>query len=282
MTKPFKIACLQTNPMPDLSSALAEALELGKVAIEGDAKLLTLPEYCGGLKTVRGAFHPPSYDEDKHPFLDALKDFSCKNNIFILIGSIAVNGPEGKIYNRSLILDNTGTVISRYDKIHLFDIDLSNKEKYRESDVVVPGNTISICKAKLANFGQTVCYDLRFPSLYRSLSKEGAEILFAPAVFTKKTGKAHWHILNRARAIENGAYVVSPCAVGKIEGGGEGYGHSLIINPWGEVLSDGGSKRGVTFGDINLDEVKSARNRIPSLLHDRSFNLFKEDERVVA
>jgi predicted amidohydrolase len=125
--------------------------------------------------------------------------------------------------------------------------------------------------------GQTVCYDIRFPYLYRELSQSGAQIIFIPAVFTQKTGEAHWHVLNRARAIENGVFIVSPGAIGKIQGGGGGYGHSLVVNPWGEIISDGGDKRGISLAEINLDEVQQVRNKIPSLTHDKKINLSKSN-----
>ena len=173
--------------------------------------------------------------------------------------------------NRSYIIDDFGNIISRYDKIHLFDIKLSEQESYLESATVQGGLKAVICQTPFGSLGQTICYDLRFPHLYRDLSKTGAEILFVPAVFTKKTGEAHWHVLNRARAIENGAFVVAPCAVGKVDGGGGGYGHSLIINPWGEILADGGADSGFINVNINLEEVSSARTRIPSLSHDKAF-----------
>ena len=190
---------------------------------------------------------------------------------FILIGSIAISGAAEKILNCSYIIDDFGNIISCYDKIHLFDFKLSENELYRESATVHGGETSVICQTPLGCFGQTICYDLRFPHLFRDLSQAGAEILFVPAAFTKKTGEAHWHILNRARAIENGAFVVAPCAVGKVEGGGECYGHSLIINPWGEVLADAGADSGFINVNIDLAEVDSTRKRIPSLSHDKVF-----------
>ena len=193
----------------------------------------------------------------------------------MLIGSVAIDGPDNKILNRSYLIGEEGNIVSRYDKIHLFDVNLSEKQSYRESATVRGGDEATICQTSFAKIAQTVCYDLRFPHLYRELSQSGAEILLVPAAFTKKTGEAHWHILNRARAIENGAFVVAPCAIGEVAGGGESYGHSLIINPWGEVLADGGDQVGVVSAVINLDEVATARQRIPSLSHDRSFVLRK-------
>ena len=267
----FNIACLQTSPSPDFQAALDEAISLAEKATAAGADIITLPEYCGGLKTAGSAFAPPFETEENHPVLKGLRDFAKNKKKFILIGSIAISGPADKILNRSYIIDDFGNIISRYDKIHLFDIKLSENELYRESSTVHGGETAVICQTPLGCFGQTICYDLRFPHLFRDLSQAGAEILFVPAAFTKKTGEAHWHVLNRARAIENGVFVVAPCAVGKVEGGGECYGHSLIINPWGEVLADAGADSGFINVNIDLEEVDSTRKRIPSLSHDKEF-----------
>ena len=271
LKRKFNIACLQTSPKPDFQSALEEAIVLAEESIEAGADFIALPEYCGGLKTEGSAFTPPFATEENHPVLIGLRDFAKKRKKYLLIGSIAVTGPAGKILNRSYIVDEFGNIISRYDKIHLFDIKFSEKESYCESTTVSGGQKAVICETPLGCFGQTICYDLRFPHLYRKLSQAGAKILLVPAAFTKKTGEAHWHVLNRARAIENGAFVVAPCAVGKVEGGGESYGHSLIINPWGEILADAGSDSGLINANIDLEEVNSARMRIPSLRHDKSF-----------
>jgi predicted amidohydrolase len=267
----FNIACLQTSPSPDFQAALDEAISLAEKATAAGADIITLPEYCGGLKTAGSTFAPPFETEENHPVLKGLRDFAKNKKKFILIGSIAISGPADKILNRSYIIDDFGNIISRYDKIHLFDIKLSESELYRESSTVHGGETAVICQTPLGCFGQTICYDLRFPHLFRDLSQAGAEILFVPAAFTKKTGEAHWHVLNRARAIENGVFVVAPCAVGKVEGGGECYGHSLIINPWGEVLADAGADSGFINVNIDLEEVDSTRKRIPSLSHDKAF-----------
>ena len=271
LKRKFNIACLQTSPKPDFQSALEEAIVLAEESIEAGADFIALPEYCGGLKTEGSAITPPFATEENHPVLIGLRDFAKKRKKYLLIGSIAVTGPAGKILNRSYIVDEFGNIISRYDKIHLFDIKFSEKESYCESTTVSGGQKAVICETPLGCFGQTICYDLRFPHLYRKLSQAGAQILVVPAAFTKKTGETHWHVLNRARAIENGAFVVAPCAVGKVEGGGESYGYSLIINPWGEILADAGSDSGLINANIDLEEVNSARMRIPSLRHDKSF-----------
>ena len=271
LKRKFNIACLQTSPKPDFQSALEEAIVLAEESIEAGADFIALPEYCGGMKTEGSAITPPFATEENHPVLIGLRDFAKKRKKYLLIGSIAVTGPAGKILNRSYIVDEFGNILSRYDKIHLFDIKFSEKESYCESTTVSGGQKAVICETPLGCFGQTICYDLRFPHLYRKLSQAGAQILVVPAAFTKKTGEAHWHVLNRARAIENGAFVVAPCAVGKVEGGGESYGYSLIINPWGEILADAGSDSGLINANIDLEEVNSARMRIPSLRHDKSF-----------
>ena len=277
MEKTYKIACVQTEPKPDFENALKEIFSLADEAVNLGAQFITLPEYCGGLKTENGKLSPPSSSENEHLVLNEIKKYSKQKKVFILLGSIAILNSDGKIYNRSYIIDDKGFIVSRYDKVHLFDVDLSETEKYRESNSVTGGQIINVCNTKFGMLGQTVCYDIRFPYLYRELSQAGAQIIFIPAVFTQKTGEAHWHVLNRARAIENGVFIVSPGAIGKIQGGGGGYGHSLVVNPWGGIISDGGDKRGISLAEINLDEVQQVRNKIPSLTHDKKINLLKSN-----
>ena len=275
MTRPLTIACLQTRPMPDFDSAISEALPLARRAADDGAELLCLPEYCGGLVTQEGAIRPPSAAEDSHPVLAALCGFAARAGVWMQIGSIAVDGPPnttgGTIINRGFLVDAEGAIRARYDKIHMFDIQLSEAEVYRESAYVTPGDAAVVEDTPWARIGHTICYDLRFPGLYRDLAQAGAEILTVPAAFTQKTGEVHWHVLNRARAIENGAFVVAACALGPCPGGGATYGHSLIISPWGKVLADGGEGPGVVQATIDLDEVAAARARIPSLSHDRDY-----------
>ena len=271
MARPLTIACLQTRPMPDFDSAIPEALGLAEKAAADAAELLCLPEYCGALVSRGGVIVPPAAPEDAHPVLAALKDFAATSRVWIQVGSIAVDGPDGRIVNRGFLLDDQGAIRARYDKIHMFDIQLSEAEVYRESTYVSPGATAVIEETPWARIGHTICYDLRFPQLYRDLAQAGAEVLTVPAAFTAKTGAAHWHVLNRARAIENGAFVVATCAHGPCPGGGAAYGHSLIIDPWGAVLADGGEGPGVAMATIDLDAVAQARAKIPSLTHDRSY-----------
>jgi len=269
--RPLTVACLQTRPMPDFSSATKEALELARRAVSQGAQLLCLPEYCGGLKTQGSAFAPPAEPQETHPFLDAIRAFARENRVWFLVGSVAVPGSDGKVINRGFLIDDEGALRGHYDKIHMFDIQLSETEIYRESAKVEAGDRACLHTTPFARIGHTICYDLRFPQLYRDLAQAGAEILAAPAAFTKKTGEAHWHVLNRARAIENGSFVISACATGTVEGGGECYGHSLIVDPWGKVLADGGEQPGIAIATIDLDEVAAARGKISSLGHDRAY-----------
>ncbi len=264
----IKIACLQTRPKPDFESAIQEALQLARLA-ETDTKMLFLPEYCSGIKVDGQKFLAPAAEPNVNPMLLALQAHAKENNVWIMAGSVAVPGSSGRIRNAGFVINDQGELVTRYDKIHLFDIQLSGDEVYRESDSVEAGDQLTLVASPLGLIGHTICYDLRFPQLYRDLSQAGAEILAIPAAFTRATGAAHWHALCRARAIENGAYVVAPCAVGDIEGGGGSYGHSLVIDPWGEIIADGGDAPGVVHATLDMSRVASARERIPNLQHDR-------------
>ncbi|MXZ75820.1 MAG: carbon-nitrogen hydrolase family protein [Gemmatimonadetes bacterium] len=280
-----RIGCVQTPATATFDEAIEVASRLAGDAVAKGAELVCLPEFCGGLRTDNGMICPPSAPEADHPVVSALRDFTRNAGVWTLIGSVAVDGLDGRLINRGFLVDDQGEIRARYDKIHLFDVDLSRDEQYRESDVVSPGETAVVADTPWGRLGMTTCYDLRFPQLYRTLAQAGAEILAVPAAFTKTTGQAHWHVLNRARAIENGAVVVAPCAAGSIPGGGEVYGHSLIISPWGEVLADGGEDVDVIVATVDLGSVASARGRVPSLRHDRPFSLpakAKADRRSVA
>ena len=274
MGRILNIACLQTRLRATPELALDEALALAEQAVAAGAQLLTLPEYCGGLEIDGSRLKPPIRSEEKHPVLIGLRKFAKEKKVWLVIGSLAVRGSENKIFNRGFVVDDRGRILNRYDKIHLFDVQLSKTEIYRESELLSAGNKAVLVTTPVAVLGYSICYDLRFPGLYRDLAQAGAEIFLVPAAFTKMTGMAHWHILNRARAIENSAFVVAPCAVGLVPGGGECYGHSLIISPWGKVLAEGrGKSSGVVQAIIDLDEVMVARTKIPSLTHDQKFLL---------
>ena len=279
MAREVRIGCVQTRPLATFDEAIDEARRLAGDAVAAGAELVCLPEYCGGLKSEGGLFAPPTAPEAQHPVLDALRGFAGDSGVWMLIGSIAVDGPGDRLVNRGYVIDDHGDIQARYDKIFLFDVDLSPTQQYRESAVVAPGEHAVVADTPWGRLGMTICYDLRFPQLYRTLAQAGAEILVVPAAFTRVTGEAHWHVLNRARAIENGAVVVAPCAVGAVPGGGAAYGHSLVVSPWGEVLADGGDGVGYVVTTVDVDSVAIARGRIPSLQHDRRFSHPGEYER---
>ena len=271
MAEPLHIACLQTRPQPDFDAALDEALTLAEEAVADGARFLFLPEYCGGLRSEGVALVPPAAAEEEHPVLGGLRAFARERQVWILVGSLAIAAPGDKILNRSYVVDDGGEIRESYDKIHLFDIQLGPDEVYRESEYVLPGNRAVTVETPLGLLGLTICYDLRFPCLFRDLALAGAEVITVPAAFTRRTGEAHWHALNRARAIENGAWIVAPCAIGAVEGGGESYGHSLVVDPWGVIVADGGAGPGVVHARIDPAAARSARARIPSLEHGRTY-----------
>ena len=190
----------------------------------------------------------------------------------MLAGSLAVRLPDGRVANRSVLFDKEGRVAARYDKIHLFDVDLGNGESYRESATIAPGDRAVIAKTPWGPIGLTVCYDLRFPHLYRTLAQRGANFIAIPAAFTRTTGQAHWHVLQRARAIETGCYVFAPGQCGTHAEDRQTYGHSLIVDPWGAVLADGGEQVGIITARIDPAQVAAARRKIPALTHDRPFD----------
>ena len=255
-----------------MAAAIDEAMPMADSAARAGAQILFLPEYCGGLASDGRKFCPPSAPEATHAALAAFQDFARKRNVWVNLGSVAVDGPDGKLINRGFMIAPDGRITGRYDKIHLFDVNLG-ETIYRESDTVEPGGQAVVHETGLARLGHAICYDLRFPNLFRSMAQGGADILCCPAAFTKVTGEAHWHVLNRARAIENTRFVVSACAVGPVPGGGECYGHSLVVAPWGDVLADGLALSGVVHAQLDLDQITAAQGKIPSLEHDRPFTL---------
>ena len=191
----------------------------------------------------------------------------------ILVGSQLIKTADGKIVNRSFLLDHKGEISAHYDKLHLFDIELSSGEFYRESDVIAPGEKAVVATTPWGKLGMTVCYDLRFAALYRALAQNGAQFITIPAAFTQTTGKAHWHTLVQARAIETGSYIIAPNQCGHHVDRRASWGHSLIVDPWGKVLADGGAEPGIVYAEIDLSNVESARSRIPALTHDRAFSI---------
>ncbi len=269
MARNLTVACVQNCATPDVEHNISTSLRIAEAAAADGAQLIATPEYFSGLETKDGLFLPGAFREQEHPVLPAFSQAAEKLGVWFLLGSIGVLNDDGRISNRSYLINPDGRSVASYDKIHMFDVNLE-AGVYRESSTISPGDKAIVADTPWARIGLTICYDLRFAALYRRLAKAGAEILATPAAFTKVTGEAHWHVLQRARAIENGCFVIAPCQYGEITGGGECYGHSLIIDPWGRVLADAGDGEGYIVATLDLSEVAAARQKIPALQHDRT------------
>ncbi|MEA3081627.1 MAG: deaminated glutathione amidase [Sphingomonadales bacterium] len=249
------------------AAALTDAIEQ---ASGGGAEILFTPEMTGLLDrdSARAAKALRSQDEDQ--VLAAAKEAAARHRIWVNIGSLAVLVDDGKVANRSFVIDREGAVRATYDKLHLFDVDLPTGESWRESNVYSPGAGVTLVNGTpVGKLGLTICYDLRFPGLFARLAESDADVITVPAAFTVPTGKAHWHVLLRARAIEAGLFVVAAAQVGHHEDGRNTFGHSLVVDPWGEILLDMGEDKGVGFADIDLKRISDVRSRIPALNHRR-------------
>ncbi len=209
--------------------------------------------------------------ESEDPSVAGYRALAAETGAWLLAGSLVLRADADKLVNRSLLIDPKGRIAARYDKIHMFDVEIPDGQSYRESRAYQGGDRAVTAELPWGRLGMTVCYDMRFSYLYRALAKAGAAFLSIPAAFTRFTGAAHWHVLLRARAIETGCYVIAPAQCGDHAGGRETYGHSLIVAPWGEVLADGGAEPGFVIAEIDLAEVAEARRRVPALDHDRRF-----------
>ena len=274
MTSSVNVALVQNNASSAHDANIEAALAMMREAAGKHAELIALPEYVSGYGTDKqGDLDLPVFDEAGHPALAAFQAEAKRLGVFVHVGSLAIRVPDGRIANRGFVLDRQGAITARYDKIHLFDVDLGPGKVYRESKLIAPGDAAVVAQTPWGGLGLSICYDLRFAALYRALAKGGGSILSVPAAFTKTTGAVHWHVLNRARAIETGSFVIAPCQYGRFAGGGETYGHSLIVDPWGKVLADGGEGPGIVMATLDLAEVAGARARIPALQHDRPFKL---------
>jgi predicted amidohydrolase len=265
-----RIALFQSNTGIDPAanaSALSDAI---REAAEGGAEMLFTPEMSGLLDrdSARAAKSLRSEDEDE--VLAACREAAKQHGIWLHIGSLAVLVDGAKVANRGFVIDREGNIRARYDKIHLFDVDLPTGESWRESNVYSAGaGVVLVNGTPIGKLGLTICYDLRFPGLFARLAEADADIISVPAAFTVPTGRAHWHVLLRARAIEAGLFVVAAAQVGRHEDGRQTFGHSLVIDPWGEVLLDMGEDKGVGFADVDLARISDVRSRIPALNHRR-------------
>jgi predicted amidohydrolase len=245
---------------------------IGEAKAAGAEYVLT-PEMTNIMEVKRDRLFTTIVDEEADTSLATLRELARKLGIYIHVGSLAIELTPERAANRGFLIDPKGEIAARYDKIHMFDVDLGNGESYRESRTYRPGEQAVLSDLPWGRLGLTICYDLRFPALYRALAEAGATMLAIPSAFTQQTGEAHWHVLIRARAIENGSFVFAAAQAGKHESGRETFGHSLIVDPWGRILAEGGIEPGVVMAEIDLAEVGKARSRMPSLQHGRRFEI---------
>ena len=269
----FKVGLVQMrsglDPQANLTSLIAAIDE----AKRGGADYVQTPEMTNILALKREDLFANIVAEEQDPMLATLRELAQKLSIYIHIGSLAIKVTPEKAANRAFVIDRNGNIAARYDKIHMFDVDLAGGESYRESNNYRPGDLAVIADLPWGRLGVTICYDLRFPALYRALAEAGASFLAIPAAFTKQTGEAHWHVLMRARAIENGCYVIAAAQGGQHENGRSTFGHSIVVDPWGKIVAEGGIEPGVIMAEIDPAAVVAARSKVPSLNHGRRFEL---------
>lgn len=268
------VACLQNAAQADPAIGAGEAETLARDAAAKGARLLVLPEFFACLHLDDAGLDVGAAPQESHPQLARFSALAAELKVWLHLGSLGILLPDGKTANRSFLIDDSGGIRATYDKVHLFDVNLSGGESYRESDTIAAGNRAVVAETPWGGIGLSVCYDLRFAALYRALAQAGARILLVPAAFTAKTGEAHWQVLLRARAIENGAFVVAAGQYGR-HGRAETYGHSLIIDPWGRILAEGGTGPETVLTELDLSTCEKTRAMIPSLDHDRPFSVFR-------
>ena len=269
----FKAAMIQLRSGLAPDANIDAAVKLIGEAKAAGADYVQTPEMTNILAAKREQLFAAIVEEELDPALAAFRDAARKHGIYVHVGSLAIRLSTDRAANRSFLIDPKGDIAARYDKIHMFDVDLGNGESYRESNNYRAGDVAITADLPWGRLGLTICYDVRFPALYRALAEAGATMLAIPSAFTQQTGEAHWHILNRARAIENGAFVMAAAQGGKHENGRSTYGHSLIVDPWGNVLAEGGQDPGFIIAEIDPSLVGKARSRIPSLQHGRRFEI---------
>lgn len=269
----FKAAMIQMRCGLAPAANIETAVRMIGEAKSAGADYVQTPEMTNILAARREQLFAAIVEEKSDAALATLRELARQLGIYIHVGSLAIRISPERAANRGFLIDRKGEIAARYDKIHMFDVDLGNGESYRESNNYRAGEAGVLADLPWGRLGITVCYDLRFPALYRALAEAGATMLAIPSAFTQKTGEAHWHVLNRARAIENGCYVFAAAQGGKHENGRETFGHSLIVDPWGRVSAEGGTEPGVVMAEIDPAEVAKARSRIPSLEHGRRFEI---------
>lgn len=274
MERRLRVGLVQPNIWDDMDANIAHVAALVRQAKAKGAEVIATPENSGFMGANAAASVAAGRPEESHPALKAFRALAQETGAWLLVGSLAIKPPgANRNFNRSYLLAPDGGIAARYDKIHLFDVDLPSGETYRESNSIAPGAEAVLAPLPQALLGMSVCYDLRFPGLYRGLAQAGAEVISIPAAFTRTTGAAHWHVLMRARAIETGAFVVAPAMWGDHPGNRQTYGHSLVVDPWGRVLADLGDGVATAVVELDLAQVAKARAQIPAWRHDPSYTL---------
>ena len=268
----FRAALVQMRTGRHVEANLAMATALIRQAAADRASYVQTPEVTTIMELDRDRLFAECRSEDEDPAIAHFRTLARELAIWLHIGSVAVKVPDGMLANRSLVISPQGQIVARYDKIHMFDVDLPGGESYKESRSYRPGRHAVLAPLPWGPLGLTICYDLRFPNLHRALAKSGAKFIAVPAAFTRITGEAHWHVLVQARAIETQCFMFAAAQGGRHEHGRETFGHSLIVSPWGEILAEGGTEPGVVAADIDLERLAEARARVPSLTHDRYFD----------
>lgn len=269
----FRAALVQMRSGRDMARNCDEAATLIRAAARQGAQFVSTPEMTNIIEPDRPRLRALVCAEAADETVKAFADLAKTLGIWLNAGSLALKGPQDKVVNRSLVFAPDGNIVARYDKIHLFDVDLPTGERIRESDAIVAGDRAVTAEMPWAKIGMTICYDVRFPALYRTLAASGAVVLTVPSAFTVPTGEAHWHVLLRARAIETGSFVLAAAQGGAHESGRRTYGHSLAVSPWGTVIAEAGVDPGILVFDVDPHDALMARRRIPALLHDRAFAL---------
>ncbi len=267
----LRVALGQLEPTADLDRNLSVVAGLAAQAGQHGAQWFLLPEYGTFLHGSRAEMERAAGESQR--VTEFVARLAHEYGFFVLLGSLVVSTPEGRMVNRSILFDGQGHLIAKYDKLHMFDVELPDGRLIRESKAYDPGNAAVLAKTALGCIGLSICYDLRFPQLYRQLSQAGAQILVVPSAFARATGEAHWRTLLTARAIENGAYVLAPATCGESPGGRATHGHTMIVDPWGDVVGELGSEPGCLVADLDLAKVSATRAQLPSLRHDRPFDI---------
>ena len=273
MASSFCIACLQINSGSDYQSNLSTVTAMAREAAGGGARFILTPEYALMMDGSGKVMRERAFAADGAPALAALQSLARELGVWFLAGSLTLRADDERIANRSFLISAEGQVVASYDKIHMFDVTMPDGRVIRESSTYRPGDRAVVMDTPWGRLGMTVCYDLRFPGLFRALAQAGAQMITVPSSFQRQTGKAHWHALLRARAIENECFIIAPAMCGDHPGNRQTYGHTLVIDPWGEILAEGGEAPEIVYADIDVTRVAKIRGMIPSLEHDRAFTL---------